>query len=398
MTQSAISFPGPIRSPGQALLAGLVGVVVIAVPCAAAENDHRGTLTGSFAQEQFIAGEEVRVEAATVGDLFAAGGEIVFDGLAAEDVIAAGGSLRLRDMVVEDLTAAGGEIDISGEVRDDLIAAGGRLHQGPDSVVGGYALLAGGSLDLEGRIKGNLKAAGGRIRLSGEVTGDVDLSAGRITLAPGARIGGKLTYRSGSEADIAPGAVVAGGVERVKGEVFEVPVLTVIGFAVGGWIVVVLGLTLVGAVLQAAVPALLTEATDTLEARPWASFGLGFALAVATPVAASLLFVTLFGGPLALFLLALFAAALAFALIAVANWLGLRIARLFAGSRENETVSRRILWTFLGVFVLGLIALVPFVGFLVVCIAVSLGLGACALQFWRVVQAWRPGGSATVAP
>jgi cytoskeletal protein CcmA (bactofilin family) len=271
--------------------------MVIAFPCAAAEDDHRGTLTGSFAEEQFVAGEEVRVEAATVNDLFAAGGEVVFEGLAAEDVIAAGGSLRLRGMVVEDLIAAGGEVEISGEVRDDLIAAAGRLRLGPDSLVGGYALLAGGSLDLEGRIEGNLKAAGGRIRLSGEVTGDVDLSAGRIALAPGARIGGKLTYRSGSEADIAPGAVIGGGVERVKGEVFEVPVLRVIGFAVGSWIVVVLGLTLVGAVLQAAVPALLTEATVTLEARPWASLGLGFALAVATPVAANLLFVTLVGVP-----------------------------------------------------------------------------------------------------
>jgi cytoskeletal protein CcmA (bactofilin family) len=390
-------FPGPIRLPGLALLAGLVGGVAIALPCAAAEDDHRGALTGSFAEEQFIAGEEVRVEAVTAGDLFAAGGEIFFDGLAAEDVIAAGGSLRLRDMVVEDLTALGGEVEISGQVRDDVIAAGGRLRLGPDSAVGGYALLAGGSLDLEGRIEGNLKAAGGRIRLSGEVTGDVDLSAGRITLAPGARIGGKLTYRSGSEADIAPGAVIDGGVERVKGRDYEVPVLPIIGLAVGGWIVVVLGLTLMGAIMQAAVPTLVTEATVTLEARPWTSLGLGFAVAVATPVAANLLFVTLVGVPLALFLLVLFAAALAFALIATAYWLGLHIARLFAGSRESETIGRRILWTFLGVFVLGLIALVPFIGFLVVCIAVSLGLGACALQFWQAVQAWRPGGSATVA-
>jgi cytoskeletal protein CcmA (bactofilin family) len=372
--------------------------MAIAVPCAVGDEDRRATLTGSFAEEQFIAGEDVRVEAATARDLFAAGGQIVVDGLAAQDVIAAGGSVRLRDMIVEDLTAAGGEVDVSGEVRGALIAAGGRLHQSPGSLVGDYALLAGGSLDLEGRIDGNLKAAGGHIRLSGEVAGDVDLWAGRVVLTPGARVGGKLTYRSDSEAEIAPGAVIDGGVERVKEGVFEVSVLPAIGFALGTWIVVILGLTLVGAVLQGALPEFLAETTLTLETRPWSSLGLGFALAVAIPVAAGILFFTVVGVPLALFLLALLAPTLAFALIAAAYWIGLRIGRLFARSREGESLGRRILWTFLGLFVLGLAALVPFAGSLVLCIALSLGLGASALEFWLVAQDWRPGGRASLVP
>jgi cytoskeletal protein CcmA (bactofilin family) len=379
---SAAVFPHP--SNWIALLTGLVLSLVSAVPAGAGEE--RAWLTGTFADEQFLAGPEVEVGDATLSDLFAAGGELRLDRLTAEDLFAAGGSIRLRDVAVERLVAAGGEIDLAGEVRDQLIAAGGRLRLRPEATVAGYALLAGGDIEIEGRIGGDLKAAGGRIRLSGEVDGDVDLAGGRITIEPGTRIGGKLIYRSGKEARIAPDAVIEGGVERVEREFPGLSLVAGIGIAIGIWLVVVLGLGAIGAVLHGVMPGLLTEAVRTLAARPWAALGLGFAVVVAPPVAANLLFLTLVGIPLALFTLGLYGVLLTVGLVTAAYWIGLRLGGIFDWAYEGEPVPWRILWTFLGFFVLGLLLLVPLLGFLVVLLALALGLGAFVLNAWHAIR------------
>jgi cytoskeletal protein CcmA (bactofilin family) len=361
----------------------------MAFPAASSEEDERARLSGSFIEEQFLAGEEVRVEDATANDIFAAGGEVEFDNVTARDVVVFAGSQRFRNTVLEDLIAAGGEIDISGEITGDLIAAGGRLQHRRESVVGGYAILAGGVIDLEGRIDGNLKAAAGRIRISGEVKGDVDLSAGRISVEPGARIGGRLTYRSREEAEIAPDALIEGGVQRREVEAFEVSLPAIIGIGFAVWLVALLGMSILGAVLHGAVPELPAGAVDTLRSRFWASLLLGFALLVAIPVAVNLLFVTLVGVPLGVVLFLLLGATVLPSVIVVAYCIGHSIARVFAWTYDGEGLFRRVLWSFTGLVVLSLVALIPLLGVLVLFLAVSSGLGALVLYLWGLIRSWR---------
>ena len=390
----------PLRPPGSVrrrLVLLAVLVAVIGSPTlvdAGFDGDERVHLEGPVEGDRFVAGAEIGIDSVTVRDLFAAGGEILADGLVADDVTMAAGTLRLRDLDIETLILAGGDVEIHGEVRDHLMAAGGRIELRKGSVVAGYALLAGGKLDLEGRIEGDLKAAGGRIRLAGIVAGDVDLAAGEITLTPTARIGGKLVYRSRSEVEIPPGAVVEGGVERRQVEGFEPSIWLVIGLGIGAWITIVLGLGLLGLLLQGAVPGLVAGATRSLAVRPWPSFGLGFALLVAVPVASSILLFTVVGIPLAFLSYAIFAVLLAGAVVVAAYGLGSRLARAFAWSYEGEGLFRRVLWTFLGLLLLGLIGIVPVLGFLILVVALSLGLGAVTLELWRMTRSWRSVGSA----
>lgn len=375
---------------GGLLLAGLV-----ALPGAASEDEARVRLSGVFVTEQFVAGREVRIDSATLDDLFAAGATVVIDRTTGRDVTAAGASLRLRESRVEDLTLAGAEIDLGAEVGEDLIAAGGQVRQRAESVVRGYALVAGGDVELAGRIEGNLRAAGGRIRISGQVLGDADLSAGRITLEPGARIAGRLTYRSGAQADIASEAVVEGGIERLELEGPEFPVAAMVGIGIGAALVLLIGLGLIGAVLQAAVPELLAGAISGMSTRPWLSLGLGFAVLVATPVAVALLFVTIVGLPLGIFVSLVYWAALIGAAITAAYWLGSRLAGVFGWSYVGEPVPWRILWTALGLLVLAVLALVPFLGWLLLLLAFIWGLGGLTWRAGRMIHDWgrRPHGT-----
>lgn len=357
------------------ILAGL------AAPGAQASDDEdRVSLTGTFVTEQFAMGPEVRIEQASLDDIFAAGGEVVLEAVTAVDLIAAGGSLRLRDVSAEDVILAGGEIDLAAQVRDDIIAAGGRIRQRPDSTVAGYAILVGGDIELAGTIQGNLKAAGGRIRLTGTVEGDVELSGRSITLAPSARIGGKLTYRSGSQAEIAADAVVAGGIEWIETQPLEISIWTGIAIGILVYAVLIAGLGLVGAALQAAIPDLIAGSVEAAGQRRWVALGLGFALLVATPVAASLLFFTIIGAPLAVFVYLLYCVMLAVSLVIAAYWTGARIARPMGWSYDGEPVGWRIVWTLLGLFVLSLVLIVPLLGFLLVVLALALATGGLAMR------------------
>lgn len=368
--------------------AALAVTTVLLSGATLASEDETRRLTGTLSGEQVVAGESVRLHEATLGDLFVAGGEVSADRVTAEDVIAAGGSLRFMELAARDLIAAGGEIDLEGTLSEDLIAAGGRLFLRAGSRVAGYAVLAGGDVELEGRIDGNVKIAGGRVRVGGEIGGDLDVVAGRLSIAPGARIGGALAYRSGEAAEIAPDAVIAGGIERHEFDVERPSAGAIVAIVSGIAGVVLLGLALLGVALHAAVPELLVGAAAAMRTRFWAALGLGFALLIATPVAANLVLVTVVGIPLAVFAFLIYAALLPAAAVTAGYWAGGGLARAIGWSYGGEPLGWRMLWTLAGLVVLGLVAVIPLLGALLATAALALGLGGLALQLWRMLEDW----------
>ena len=197
-------------------------------PSAIAGERERVDLDGNHKEQQFVAGEDVRIRAKVADDVFAAGFAVLFDGASGPNIIAAGHAVTFRGATAQDVIVAGGDVDFTGEVTDDIIAAvcpvcpgaSRRLHLRHDAVIGDDARLAAGDLDIEGRIGGDLYAVARTITLSGKIAGNAESLAEKIVLDPEARIGGKLTYRSRSEADIAAGAVIGGGVRRLEFEEF----------------------------------------------------------------------------------------------------------------------------------------------------------------------------------
>lgn len=369
-----------------ALVATILLTLAAGISPSAADGHERVVLDGAHADQQYVAGEEVRIEAEVTDDIFAAGYEVVFDGATGEDLIAAGRRVTFRRTTAQDVIVAGADVDFAGEITDDLVGAGRRVHLRHDSVIGDDARLAAGDLDIEGRIGGDLDAVAELITLSGEVAGDVDLLARRIVLAPGARIGGKLTYRSRSEADIAADAVVAGGVERLEIEDFdELEKVRRRGplVGLGAWLVGVLALIVLGAGLHLALPNLLTGAVAAMNRNPWSTLGVGFALFVVTPVAAMFLVFTVIGLPLALMGLAAYAVSLGLGLITAATWLGGRIRRWVGRGTGALDGWGRVLWAAVGIVALSVLGAIPFLGGLALLFAVLFGLGALAPQAWR---------------
>lgn len=373
-----------------ALLAFLVILVAVFSEALGADqsDDDREVveLSGTHDRQQFVAGSHVHVHDAQLRDVFAAGGEVIVERVQAHDVFAAGGSMRYRDTSLDDLVTVGGTVSIEAELRDDLIAAGGRVRIYPSASIAGDVVIAGGEVELAGDIGGNVMAAGGRVVLAGSVAGDVEVTAGKVVVEPGAQIMGKLVYRSDDAARIAPGSVVAGGVERKQSLDSHSPAWLGVGVVVAAILVAIIGAIVLGMALQAALPKPLHAALLALRASPAKSWLLGFAVLVATPVAANLLLATVIGLPLGLFVHAVYLVGLALALVVAAYWFGTLLRGPAARAVERPATSARMLRTALGMLALLLIGLVPVLGWLLLLVAVPLGAGALVASTWRELQ------------
>ena len=368
--------------------------IVLAVPLAQAAEHERGVLAGAHTAKQFVAGREVRVSADVSNDIFAAGGNVAFADTSAADIYAAGGNvsfsrstaesitaaggkLRYRDTRVGDLTVAGGDLEIDARIAKDLLAAGGSVRLRPNTAISGDAIVAGGRLVIDGAIAGDLRARGGEIRIEGAVSGDVDLAGGQIIIAPDARIGGDLKYRSRRPASIAPGSV-AGEIVQAKRLQQRIG-LQLLG--VWARIGIFFGLALAALVLYGATPATVDGAVDTLIARPGASISVGLAIFVLIPVVALVLLVTIIGLPLAMLLGALYFAGFVPAILTIATWAGGRLAHLVGQS--PSLWGERFFWLLVGLAALVAVSAIPVVGPLLSLAALLFGIGALTMEIGR---------------
>ena len=193
----------------------LAGLLLAGASLAAQEAGETVTKQGTITEDLYLAGGTLEVSADVQGDVVAAGGKIIITQHVTGDVLAAGGDVTVTADVLDDVRAVGGSVALGGSIDGDAIAAGGTVRLRPDATVGGRAWLAGGEVDVAGRISTQLKAGGGKITISGSIDGDVELMADEIEILPTARIAGALTYRSPREARIDPAAQITGGVTRL---------------------------------------------------------------------------------------------------------------------------------------------------------------------------------------
>ena len=346
-------------------------------------------LTGALADERsehlvlrqqgadtFVAGGSARLSEPVKGDLVAAGGELLLAAQVAGDQIAFGGKLRFDGAVGQDLYAAGGQVALEGSVARNARVAGGEVSLGPRARVAGNVSLAGGDIKVLGAIGGYLQAAGGRVLIDGRVDGDVEAATGALELGPNARIGGRLRYRGGVPLKQDPAAQVQGGIERLEMPVRRVAERSPAPAAFGVW---TLGLMAMATVLVAVVPGFFGRVAEAARARFGWSVLAGFLALAAVPLAALILLVTVIGVPLALLALLAYFALLLTGYVAAGIALGDAVLRRWLAARAAHR-GWRALFAALGVLVIGLVALIPWLGGLVALVALVTGMGALLLQ------------------
>jgi len=378
----------------RALLQGLfvlgLGILLscIFVPHASAESEtferENVTLKGSHTDMQFLAGQSVRITANVADDVFAAGRDVTFDSATVQNAIVAGYDVELRGGNVADMITAAANIKIGGVIKDDLVAAARSIRVSSDGTIGGDARFASETIDMEGRINGNMRAAAARITITGKISGKADLLAQRIVIAPGATIDGDLIYRSDTKPEIAEGATIGGKIRRIEIDKsnLSVIVFSILGigmFIMLSWAVAMLLLIII---VQLAFPSLLSAAAGQLQTNLWSNLGRGITGLLLTVALTGLLFASILAIPIGVAMLMGIAIVWLLGLVVVINYIGLLIRRRKRAPVDTQ-VAGRIGWAVAGAIVLGIIALIPFVGGTVAGLALAAGFGAAAAELWK---------------
>lgn len=360
----------------------------------AQETGDSVTRTGRVSEDLYAAGGQVTIAADVDGDVIVAGGRVVVDQRVTGDVMAAGGFLELRADVQDDVRAAGGFITISGSIAGDVIAAGGTVSLSRSAEVRGRAWLTGGRVEIDGRLDRGLRAAGGSVSIAGEINGDVDLFADKITVLPTARIRGDIRYSGRHEPTIDTGAQITG---QVSYEPFESGVTARTPAAAwGARIAIVVSLMLTGVVLFLMFPSFAGGAAQAIASDAWKCLGLGLAVLIIGPIVALLLLVTIIGIPLAIIALAAYVVFLIAGYLIAALFLG-ELGLRWTGQDRQAPTSLRALSIVSAVLVLSIIRWIPLMGALTTLVALVFGLGALKLQAIRLYSTGHsPGRAKTV--
>lgn len=346
-------------------------------------------LDGEFKDLVFLSGGKLAIGARVTDDIFAAGGELNYVGAGADHVITAGGQITFTGAQVKDIVAAGGHIVLENtQVSDDVIIAGGEIRISADSRVASSAVITGGDITIDGSVGGDVTIRGGEARIDGTITGNVDITAHEIRLGPKAVIEGTLKHRT-ADLIVEPGATIKGEITALpydeEGMKKTAVTILLIASVVGLLILAGMGIcTLVVAGLFAGH----MQATDrAIRSKFFSTLLIGLLATIGLPVLCVLFLATVIGIPLALVLLAFWLAVQPLAFAGVAHATGMAIRSGFGGERAGTTpgAGGRIAYALLGLAILVVLGVIPFVGHIVWLLVGILGLGATVRELYRVL-------------
>jgi len=361
----------PIVHRARAGAAALVLALMTAMPAAGADDGANIYMTGV----------DVRIVAPVVGDLFAAAGRVSVDAPVAGDAVLGAGSIDVRGSIGDDLRAAGGIVTVAGRVGGAALIAAGSIAFGPATEIHGQVRLAGRDIAVAGRLAGGLNVYGRNVLLLGDIRGPLRLTSERIEVLPSAHITGDILYRSPDEIRIHPGARIDGRITREPLS-FEFPHR---GLEMPGLPplapLLTFGLFAAGVLLLLVLPKFTLASLNTIRAAPVKSLGLGTAILFSLPPVVVLLVLTIVGIPVAVALAVLYAIALLTGYLIAAFFIGDHLARLALRGRTLSTGWRisSLLAALLLLWLARNIPL-PYVGTLVLLLALVVGVGAMVLQ------------------
>ena len=246
---------------------------------------------------------------------------------------------------------------------DAFVVFTGRLDL-PSGATASDAIIFHGDATIEGDVTSNVVAFDGDVLVTGSVGEDVMALNGRVTIGPGARVGGDVI--SSEEAVVDPTATVGGRVRPGRSFDWDVENFTVIS-RILVWLATSISAFLLGLLLILFVPRAVDATARTGIDRLGASIGFGFLFLIGVPIAAAIVTVTFVGIPLGIGV---------FLALGPIYWVGYTAGAYTLGRRLIAAPTSRILAFLVGWGILRLLALIPIAGALIWVAATVWGLGA----------------------
>ncbi|MFC2002110.1 hypothetical protein ACFLUZ_06400 [Chloroflexota bacterium] len=353
-------------------------MVFAVVPAAAAELRGEDTViiaSGDVIDDDlYVASDRTIINGTINGDVLAAGDTITVNGKINGSIIAVGSTINIDGEVTHAVRVAGGNVNISGNVGGDLVVAGGQIDIASTAIIGRDLVFGAGNIQINAPVGDDVKGGGGEVTIKNVVAGNVEIGAKNLVINSTANIRGNLIYVSENEAEIQPGAKIRGTTTQKMPEVKE-PVVPTLG--IWGKVITFLMTLLAGTVIILIAPQRATAVAASIRRKPWLSLGWGAIILFATPIAAVVTFITVIGVPVGLIGLTFYGIAIYLSQIAVGLFIGYWIIGYFSNVESRGILVGALA---LGLTVLTLLKLIPYVGFPLWLATALFGIGAMTLS------------------
>lgn len=338
--------------------------------------------------DQYVAGEDITVNADIAGDLAVAGGSIDVLGNIGNSLFLAGGKVDVRGNVGHALRIAGGEVNIEGEITGDVLVMGGTVWLSKTARVGGDLIILGGQVTVEAPVAGTVWMNVGSATLTNIVGGDIRGSYGLLEIESGASVGGDLTYQASEPALIASDVVVSGTIDyqKLDSPTIDDRIQRSVLAGLFGWNVVYLYLAsvLYGLLIVWVRKKRMPRLFDSTQTHPWQVFGIGILVSLLAPIIIAISFLSVWIG---------LAASLFYGFLLSLAWI---VTQIYIGAfffslfkkKTKDASTRRVLvadWkaVLMGVLITMLLLMVPVVGWVVFGLIFAFMLGALLVDLRR---------------
>lgn len=263
----------------------------------------------------------------------------------------------------------GNMIDFSGTTEKDLYVAGNVVTLEPSAKIGRDSFIAAATVYVRTDLKGSLAVTADRVVFKDvTIDGNVDLSVGHVEFAGDVKIAGRLTYND--DADIA-GLNKVEAAERETYHVEEASPSSLLLIRIYSKMMSMVALFLIMALICVFYKSLHTKiAEQSTTSRFGTNLAIGLGVLIAIPVIALVALFTLVAAPLGIIALLFYAIMVYLSQGFASIWLGHMILEKLCKLHTNIYLEALV-----GVVILGLLSLIPYIGVATGFIAMLLGLG-----------------------
>ncbi len=319
----------------------------------------------------YVAASLLVINGTVNGDILWAGETINVNGIVNGSITAIGMNINIDGEVSRSVRAAGSNINIRGKIGGDLMVAGSTVEMTNKATIGRDLAFAASKIHIDSMIEKSIRGYGTDATLSNTVGSDVTITVNNLTIASSAQIRGNLIYTSKDAAKIQNGAIIGGTTTHKEAQTRTTPTWPPLG--IWGSVICFFMALLTGIVLIVIAPKRAKLVAAAIKSKPLPTLGWGALIFFATPIAAVIVCITVIGIPVGLIGLVLYGIALYVSLVIVSLFIG---SWILGRSSKIETRGIMIGAFSLGLIILTLVNLIPYIGIPLFMATAIFGLGA----------------------
>jgi len=166
------------------------------------------TIDGDF----YTLGNSVILSGTVAGDFLSIAGNVTINGEVENDVLIIGGAVAIHAPIHGDVRIVAGDVTIADKVDGNIAVLGGRLTILSTASIGGDVLFYGGEVMIDGKVTGKVLGNGDTFTINGVVSNEINVTTRKLSLGEQANIESSIQYIGSTDLVRTPGSIVVGDI------------------------------------------------------------------------------------------------------------------------------------------------------------------------------------------